>query len=413
MLNKKIVSVFALILCMTMLLTACGGQGGNASADAEYRVTVSDAMGTPYTTGIIVAFLQNGQQVAMQNVDATGVAVKTLPRGEYTVELMFTGDENEFFFDKTQDLSLTGEKTELTVVLAKALTGEANTISVNGQAKDAWYVTTGCTKVTLTGERDYFLFAPTEAGTYEFSTDNASAAIGYYGAPHFVQTASAAEVVDNKFTISVKASMIGTDGTGTTILVIGIDGPGLDSATLNIQRTGDPQWDVSDEPWMIYTPTVELAPYTLPAGATLAEFDLTAASDAYNLVLGADGFYHLDSAEGPLVLVRLGEKSKYLDPYKTITEKTGVNRYFFDENGEFIKKENYTDCILQYLEVMDEDSGTYPLTEDLKYIIQNHGIQNGWYDRDGHSYLFVDQNRDPVPGINADISWLFMCCYIA
>ena len=411
MLNKKIISALALILCMTMLLTACGGQGGSASSDAEYRVTVSDAMGTTYTSGIIVAFLQDGQQVAMQNVDASGVAAKTLPRGEYTVELLFTGDESEFYYDQAQDLTLTAEKTELTVVLAKALSGEANTISVNGLAKDAWYVTTGCTKVSLTGERDYFLFAPTEAGTYEFSTDNASAVIGYYGAPHFVQTLSAAEVVDNKFSISVKASMIGTEGTGTSILVIGIDGPGLDECVLNIQRTGDPEWDVTDEPWMIYAPTVELTPYTLPAGATLAEFDLTAAS--YELVLADDGFYHLNSAEGPLVLVRLGEKSKYLDPYKTITEKTGVNRYFFDENGEFVKKENYTDCILQYLEVMDEDSGTYPLTEDLKYIIQNHGIQNGWYDVDGHSYLFKNQDGSNVPGINADISWLFMCCYIA
>ena len=130
-------------------------------------------------------------------------------------------------------------------------------------------------------------------------------------------------------------------------------------------------------------------------------------------VLGEDGFYHLDDANGPLVLMYLGEDVQYLDCFKTILDHTGVNRYFFDENGEFIRKEDYVDCLGKYIECMDEDKGVYPLTEDLKYILQMEGEDSGWFDTDNSLYLFKDDNGNYVDGINNEISWLFMCCYIA
>lgn len=418
--TMKKIKFFALLLCLSMVLCACGG--GNtettaatteASTEADYKVTVTDALGNPYTTGVIVSFVQNGAQVAMQPVDGSGVASKTLTRGDYTVELVFTGDESAYHVEEG-DYTLTADKTELTVTLFNAVSGEGRTITADGKEYTAYDVVEGSTYVTLTaGERSYFLFTPTAAGTYEFSVSDDTAAIGYYGAPHFVQSTSAAEVVDNAFTISVSAGMIGTEGaSGTSVIVIGVDGGSEAGASLSIERIGDAEWTVADEPWTVYQTTSELAPYTLPAGAKLQEFDLTAAS--YHLVLNeTDGFYHLDSADGALVLVRLGEKNTYLDGYKTILEHTGVNKYFYDESGEFVKKENYADCLLEYIACIDENSGTYPLTEDLMYIIQNNGDYQGWWNVDGQNYLFVDENGNRVPGINTEIAWLFMCCYIA
>lgn len=414
----NVLRLIALVLCLGIFLGACGSQASGetetteSASDAAYSVTVADAFGTPFTSGVIVAFLKDGAQVAMQPVNDSGVATKTLEKGEYTVELVFTGDESAFYYE-TEGLTLTADSTELTVVLANALTGEPTQLYANGEETAAYRVSTGCTYVSLTaGERNYFLFTPTMAGTYEFSVSDSTAVIGYYGAPHFVQAESAAEVVDGKFTMSIRADMIGQDGTGTTVAVIGVD-PGEQTNTmLMIERVGDPEWSVADEPWIILEPTVTLSKYTLPEGANIAEFDLTAAS--CELVLNeADGFYHLNTADGPLVLVRLGEKSAYLDSYETILEHTGVNKYFYDDNGTFVKKENYTDCLLKYIENMDENKGVYPLTEDLKYIIQQHGDHNGWYDASGSSYLFLDQNGVQVPGINPELSWLFMCCYIS
>lgn len=422
---KKTLSLLALVLCFAMVLGACGAQSsgeseteasdaGLAEKEATYQVTVADALGNPYTTGVIVMFLKDGAQYAMQPVDENGVAAKTMEKGEYTVELVFTGDENAYYYEK-EALTLTAEQTALTVTLANAVSGESQTIVADGEDHEAYKVSEGCTYVPLTaGERSYFLFTPTTAGTYEFSISDETAQIGYYGAPHFVQSLSAAEVTDNTFTLSISSSMIGTEGGGTAVNVIGIDAGENAQCVLTIQRIGDAAWSVSDEPWTIYEPTVELSPYTLPEGAVLEQFDLTAATDAYNLVFNeADGFYHMDSADGPLVLVRLNGECQYIDCYKTILEHTGVNKYFYDENGEFERKENYTDCLLKYIENMDENNGVYPLTEDLKYIIQQGGEYSGWWDMDGYNYLFKDSDGNVVPGINTEIAWLLMCCYIA
>ena len=414
----------ALLLCiLLLLLTACGGEQpsdptsgtvGSSGSEAEYRVIVVDGSGAPYTTGVIVQFMRNGEKAALQTVDANGVAAKTLEKGDYTVELMFTGDAEDYYYDKT-DLTLTADKTELQIILAQTLSAQTEILYVSGKEFTAAHVQTGSTHVELTaGERSYFLFVPQTAGTYRFSVSDATAQVGYYGAPHFVQENSAAEIVDGGFSMSISTGMIGTGNSGTTVLVLGVDAGDSAGCVLTIERTGEPEYNVAEEPWTVYQATTELKPYTLPAGASLQSFDLTAAADAYSLVLNeTDGFYHLNTADGPLVLMNLGEDGQYLDCFKTILDHTGVQRYFFDENGDFVKKESYSECLLQYMEHMDPDKGVYPLTEDLKYIVQMEGDDSGWYDPDNALYLFKDLNGTNIPGINEEISWLFMCCYIA
>ncbi len=414
--NVKALLLAVLMLCSLTMLAACGG-GGEVSGNVNYEVTIVDALGNPYTSGVVVKYMQNGQQAGMQVVNESGVAAKEMPKGEYTVELQFTSTDVEYTFDSS-NLTLTADAPKLSIVVSQALGEQTRELFVKDDALTVHFVQTGCTQITLNPEgRSYFLYAPTEAGHYEFSVVGSDAAIGYYGAPHFVQENSAAEVVDNKFDMSIRASMIGTGESGTTVLVIGVDA-GEGDAVLAIERVGDPEWSVEDEPWTVYEPTVTLAPYTLPAGTQLKDFDLKAATDTYKLVLNeSEGFYHLDSADGPLVLVRLGaasaENSKYLDPFETILERSGVNKYFFDAEGNFVKKENYSDCLLEYIENVDEQTGLYPLTADLMYIIQQRGDHSGWFDPDGSLYLFTDEDGNNLPGINNEISWLFMCCYTA
>ncbi len=411
---KKMIALL-LALAMVLSLAACGGSGdasdakapaANASGEIEYKVSVVDGTGAPYTSGIIVRFLKDGEQAAMQPVDEKGTVVKTLSAADYTVELMFTGDASEYHYDAA-NLALSASAPELTVTLTHTLTAEPVTIVAQGADKQAYPVSDGSTYVSLTpGQRNYFLYTPTVAGTFSFSSDAEGAVIGYYGAPHFVQDTTAAEVVNNSFSLSIRATMI-----GGAVTVIGIDADeNTDSCVLTVQRTGEPEWSIEDEPWTVYEPTVELKPYTLGAGS-IREFDLTASTDTYNLVLGGDGFYHLDSENGPLVLVRLTQDPKYLPCFKNILDRSGVNRYFFDANGEFVSKETYDQCLLDYIACADEASGTYPLTEDLKYIIQQRGEYAGWWDLNV-SYLFVDENGVPVLGINDEIAWLFMCCYL-
>lgn len=414
---KYLLGLAALVLCAVLVLCACGGQPQqtnpaatpDATADsttALYTVTVCDALGQPCTEGIIVRFMKDGQQAAMQVVGADGTAAKELERGEYTVELQFTDSEASYV---ATALTLTAEVTEGKVELA-AVPAESREVFADGQNCTAWIVAPGCTAVELTGGRNYFLFTTDTPGSYEFSVVGAEGVVmGYYGAPHFIQSQSAVDVVDNKFTLSIKNNMLGEN----SLWVIGMDGEG--PCTLCICRTGDPAWGVEDEPWTVYQPTVDVVPYTLPEGSTIGEFDLTAPTDTYTLVYNeADGFYHLNTADGPLVLVRLGAGTDYLDPISVVTDKSSVCKYFYDENGNFVKKESYNECLFRYIECMDEGSGLYPLTEDLKYIIQNRGEYYGWFDPENtHCYLFVNANLEPIPGINNELGWLFACCYIA
>lgn len=414
-----IVRLFAFVLALAALLSIAACQDTQkptdpptdpAPAEISCTVKVVDALGAPYTDGVIVRFLQGGSQAAMQPVSAEGVAAKTLPAGEYTLDLVFTDSNAKFHYD-VSGLTLSAENTEAQIVLARLPGDEVYQLYAPDGEYQAPIIGAGCYHFEFRAGMNYFLFRPTEPGTYVFSLPGTKAVIGYYGMPHFVQSQSALEVVDNTVTLSVKASMI--SDSDASFYVIGAQADAACTGTLAIQRTGDPQWDISDEPWIVYGTTADLAPYTLPEGAKLESFDLTAETGAYTLVKAADGTYHLGSAEGPAVLVYLGEKTAYLDDLVTVATNSAVCKYFYDEAGNFLKKESYNECLLQYAEVMDETAGVYPLTDDLIYILQQRGDYYGWWDMSAGTCIFLDANGAPIPGINPEIAWLFACCYIA
>lgn len=408
--KRFISSVLAVVLTASMLtvLNGCGGQ-------KDYKVTVKDALGNPYTSGIVVEFMQNGNRVAMQPCDEKGVASKTLEKGKYDIALSFTDDKSEYYY--SDDYFVTAKNNEIDVIVAYKTNNKPETLYVSSDEFEAYNVGTGCTYVNLNAKkRNYFLFTPKTAGKYEFSVvDGSKTEIGYYGAPHYVQNMSVAEVKDNAFTISVSATMIGSGDSGTSVFVIGVDS--LDDKTKNcvigIERIGDADKTIEDEPWTIYEKTEDLKQYTLPAGAQIKEFDLKASTDTYKLVFNEDdGYYHLNSATGPLVLVRLAEDCEYIACFKTMLDRSGVVKYFFDKNDKLEKKESYSECLLEYIEYVDENKGVYPLNKDLEYIIKQRGGYVGWWDSESSGYIFKDMDGNIIPGINSEIAWLLMCCYI-
>ncbi len=413
----KRMKALLLAVCMllsVMLFAACGNDTQNettSGADDGYKVKVVDGTGNPYTSGVIVRFLKGTEQVAMQKIDENGVAQKALEKGDYTVELMFTDDAEKYHYEK-EGLTLSAEKTELEIVLYYTAAAETQTLFAQGKDYEAHKVSIGSTYVGLTaGDRSYFLFTPTEGGTYQFSAEGEGVQIGYYGAPHFVQDNNAAEdLKDNTFTLSISEDMIGAEGTGTSVLVVGIDSESATKGVLNIARIGDPAWTVHDEPWTEYVCKNEIKPFTLDIkdGQKLSYIDIRGKADDYKVVFNeTDGYYHLNDENGPVIYINLGKGAPNVS-LEVVIKGDGaaggapIRHYFYDENGEFIKKEEYTDILVKYFDNMDKDYKVYPLTEDLVYIITN--ACSGWWTSDSPDYIFE--------GCNPELGWLFACCYI-
>ncbi len=432
----KRIKALTLVLLMvaTLVLSACGTQPGDEttaplSQTAVYKVTVLGVDGKPATDGVIVRFLKGGEEVAMQRTDASGVAAKELDRADYTVEIMFIDQSKSYYYD-TAAATLSTTKTELTVELAYLVGGEPTSLYAGGVDHNAYNLNAGMSYVTLeAGKRTYFLFAPTEAGVYRMSVADDAYTIGYYGSPYFVQELNVGDMDGKAVTVTVSPSMIGTNGTGTTVFVIGVDNPeNTQIHTFLMVERVSAYVDISI-PSKNYQTTGSLTPWTLPEGATTVDFDLSAATDAYKLVLDeTTGFYHLGSVDGPLVLMCLGEASnrllEYAASYDTVLQTVGVNKYFKDADGNYTHKEDYSQCLLDYIGIrdyatgkytggcVDRKTGLYPLTADLMYIVQQHGDYSGWWAMEGDNYLFRDANGVYDTTINPEIAWLFMCVYI-
>ncbi len=406
---KTFKKIMAVVLSLVMLFTLCACSNDKDNGMANYQVKVLDGQGKPLTGGVIVKFLQDGQQVAMQPINGEGIATKELTKGDYTVELTFTNSEMSGHYN-TEDAVLSADRTSLELSLINNVGAADYDLVANGEDHKAYTVTAGSTYVPVKASvRNYYIFSPTEGGTYEISVNNNDIKVGYYGAPHFVQSASAVDVIDNVITLSISDSAVGGS------YVFGLDGVDADTnAILGIIRTGDPSITLEDLPWTQYKTTHTPTPYTLKLGAgeSLKYMDIKGKTEDNQIVFNeADGYYHYGTADGPIVLMHLGKKAPYIS-LQVVIEGDGpaggapIREYFFDGKGtapeNLIKKEDYTDILRTYFENMDKDKGVYPLTKDLEYIIKN-GC-HGWWEKDDPNFIFTD--------CNPEIGWMFALCYV-
>ena len=428
MTKMKRYSALALCLLMVFCLMLSGCNGGKdpdptQSADATYKVTVVDGLGNVYTEKLIVKLMQDGKQVAMGAINAQGTFEKMLPRGEYDVQIASTNADLECHFLATK---LTKDVTEAQVVMAYAPTETSSimapSIATDEQiAFDAPLVSAGSSYIELNAEdRVYTLFAPTQAGTYEFSVTNDDASVGYYGSTHFIQSNNLAEMNGTKFTMSITADMIGTENTGTVVLVIGLDAKeGKDGCILNINRVGDAAWSIEQEAWNKYEAKTPIQDFKLESGVKLIPFDVSASTDTYKLVLNEeDGVYHLGTTDGPKVYVQVGVsvygicmkdmvgEIVYDADGVLIATGTAPFRYQKGDTKENFFKEDYTDFMRQVVTAADKATGVYPLTADLYYSLPL-GIDNkGWCREGAPNYLL-----NGVDDVNAEIAWMFMLCH--
>lgn len=350
--------------------------------------------------------LKDQNPVGVKTLDEYGTAEFLAEEGEYTFAL--AGLDAPAYWEDAEPLTAAAPDTSVTV--AWGVSGEPEELYVG----NAYSVNTGGTYVELqSGVTNYFTFTPEEPGLYRIAASRPDALLSYWGGSTvgliIDQTGSTDyDPQTNAFTRNIKATNIGIT------CIIGITGEG--SCVLQIVRVGDAILDETDIIPDIYRgKTTPVAPWKLEevSGKKLTYVDLTAASAELTAVYNElDGFYHLNSADGPLLYVNLGSNAPYVSMYVMLgltgVGGTSFTQTFYDENGTAVRREDYTDCMQAYAANTDGKYGVYPLTEDLAYMLRQGGERKGWWDPDNGNYLFAD-----VQGLNRENAWMFAVCYFA
>ena len=146
--------------------------------------------------------------------------------------------------------------------------------------------------------------------------------------------------------------------------------------------------------WTIFAVTSTLEKFeTVLSGLEYVDVEDSVVDKA---VLGKDGFYHLNSVNGPILYADLNEEMMSLFAAADL----GKLVEYVTEDGEVIAKISYNEAVLAYFEVANKD-GLYPLTTDLVTIFKNAGAYAGWYGEDG----FL--------GFTEEDAWMFACYYEA
>lgn len=393
-----------------------------------YRVTVTDIFGAGQKN-VGVMFLKDGAPVAVVKTDANGIAEHYTEELEsYTVELVFSG--KDYYYDKTLAV-LTPENRELTIKLIANVDesdGEPLYIINDNMAYNLYIggtrVQVGTGKPNFSAEYEnncFFLFTPQTPGTYQVSVMQ-NVELSLWGVTTFVAKRPDS-VVDNTITFSISEGSV-----GYTTYVIGVKADtAVTDVVVNIARIGDPEFNISDQPWSEWTSNLthtdawkgEVGLTAMPGdvyydlSATPTYLDITAVSGTYNLYYDeANGYYRL-SKDGPIILVNLNAADRYVPLYERVNGNgqyggSAVTRYFFDSTGKFIRKEAYTDYLQSCFAEVNLDSnsekGYYPLTKDMMYVLQNGFCQ--WWDETSPNYL------EGFATANKEYAWMFACCYV-
>lgn len=211
-----------------------------------------------------------------------------------------------------------------------------------------------------------YFFAPERIGNYLFESDSNICIAGANG--------MWVDKVLDEATVSEKSFSWTCTDLGQAILVAVEGGKATETVTITWS-----EYVVVTIPRTPYenktTPTDFDFPY---AESSLEKVDTT--DDVENkAVLGEDGFYHLDSAEGPILYANLDDAAMSLSGANSY----GQLVYPVYEGETLISKVDYTEAFTAYETAADDDTLLYPLTDDLIAIFRNMGESNGWYGEDG------------------------------
>jgi len=144
----------------------------------------------------------------------------------------------------------------------------------------------------------------------------------------------------------------------------------------------------------------------VPSTDKLTYVDIT---KPHSAVLGADGYYHLNGANGPILYIDLVyDGVNMVNAYYPTEGQAAIHLrgQYTAENGEKFTIDFYT-SLQSYVDAANSD-GLYPLTEDLVEFLTVYGGSQGWF-KTGYS-PFSTINAG---GFHEGTAWMANVCYFA
>ncbi len=374
---------------------------GIAAFGDKYALTVLDGSGNPML-GVNVK-LMSGDKVAFEGkTNELGAVVADIDAGEYEA----VPELGEGFYLSDTSISLTSSERSASVIAVEyaSFKQEVYFETVN----PVYGVGTGTYRVKVkNGERRYFLFYPGEGGYFSVSTDSADVEIGYYGASYFLLEENIGKIEPDG---SMSLQVLHSEDKNAMIIGLTSKSDAVAECTLTLKKTADIELTDAELPFEIYEPE-KIPSYTATPEGTLTYIDISVdlmtfeGRDEIKVLFNeTDGYYHLNTTDGPVVYLNIKGDTEYLGSIYTIATTTLLGRQFSDDKGDFLRKEAYNEALQAYGEAADAKYGVVPLDKDLVYILKTYG-ENGWYDRTSMNWLFGETIVMPVNG------WLFACCY--
>ena len=170
------------------------------------------------------------------------------------------------------------------------------------------------------------------------------------------------------------------------------------SVTVTIEKTGNytPPAQVEYEDY-VPTDTLE-SDFEEPAG--LEAIDITVEQ---NVVLGDDGYYHLGTADGPIVYVNLNNEQFTLALLYDAGAPITMRGTYVDENGEE-HPYDFMNMISSLYYSYSLENDYHPLNTDLMIFLKAYGTAQGWYGANTSSFESIISGE-----FNEESAWLASC----
>ena len=124
-----------------------------------------------------------------------------------------------------------------------------------------------------------------------------------------------------------------------------------------------------------------------------------------------DGFYHVDSNDGYLLLAKISEPCPYMDrAFSKVNKETLENEGILSVTGIVVDngKKDYSEFVQEYEKYCNSD-GVYPVTQELKTFLELLIKKEFYFDERRGNWIGGQLDYIAIK----ELQWLFPACYYA